>query len=244
MPKKKVEEKSVVQTKEAEEIPAETELVVTANIVTPAVSTEQALASWNAYQELVKKLLASSDYQAITLRENRGGQWIVNKKSFKKKSAWRKLATVFNLSVEVIKEERKQYQGYFVHEVTTRAKAMNGRSMDGVGSCASNERGFAHLEHDVRSTAATRATNRAIADLIGAGEVSAEEMEGITATDQATTQVKQESCTVDHEALPVLNVKKEGKNHGRPYKVCQQCKWWRWMDVEKKEEPKVQGEEL
>ena len=35
---------------------------------------------------------------------------------------------------------------------------------------------FSHAEHDVPATAATRATNRAAADLFAAGEVSAEEM--------------------------------------------------------------------
>jgi hypothetical protein len=47
-----------------------------------------------------------------------------------------------------------------------------------VGACASNERRFAHLDHDVRATAHTRGKNRAIADLVGGGEVSAEELEG------------------------------------------------------------------
>ena len=36
---------------------------------------------------------------------------------------------------------------------------------------------FTHAEHDIISTAHTRAKNRAISDIIGTGEVSAEEME-------------------------------------------------------------------
>ena len=49
---------------------------------------------------------------------------------------------------------------------------------DAVGSCASNERRFAHIDHDVRAIAHTRSKNRAVADLVGGGEVSAEEIEG------------------------------------------------------------------
>jgi len=45
---------------------------------------------------------------------------------------------------------------------------------------------WAHEEHDVYALAHTRAKNRAIADLIGGGEVSAEEIEseqGLAKTD-------------------------------------------------------------
>jgi hypothetical protein len=38
-------------------------------------------------------------------------------------------------------------------------------------SCASDERDFNNLNHDVRATAQTRATNRAIADLIWLTEI-------------------------------------------------------------------------
>ena len=57
-----------------------------------------------------------------------------------------------------------------------KVSAQNGRFAFGVGACASNERNFSHVEHDTRSTAHTRAKNRAVSDLIGGGEVSAEEM--------------------------------------------------------------------
>ena len=51
---------------------------------------------------------------------------------------------------------------------------------DGDGSCFSSEkrgRGQATV-HNVRAHAHTRAFNRAVANLVGFGEVSAEEMEG------------------------------------------------------------------
>ena len=45
------------------------------------------------------------------------------------------------------------------------------------GNCSRQEGNKAHPNHDIPATAMTRATNRAIADLIGAGEVTAEEIQ-------------------------------------------------------------------
>jgi hypothetical protein len=47
----------------------------------------------------------------------------------------------------------------------------------GIGTCSTTERKFSKPEHDILAIAHTRAKNRAISDLIGLGEVSAEELE-------------------------------------------------------------------
>lgn len=205
-------------------------------IVAPAVSVEVAVANFDAYQKLVSGLLKAEDYQKI------------GDKQFKKKSAWRKLATAFNLNVVVVKEERKVYDDCFVFEITARATAMNGRVMEGTGSCASNERKFAHTEHDVRATAETRAKNRAISDLIGAGEVSAEEVEADQGKAPARPSVQEQAtdadvedrapqapakiekgCPIDHDSLNVLTVKKEGRNQGKKFQACSQCDHFKWV---------------
>jgi hypothetical protein len=60
--------------------------------------------------------------------------------------------------------------------------APNGQFGDGDGYCLADEvrfksrRGRQKVENDLRSTATTRAKNRATADLVGMGEVSAEEI--------------------------------------------------------------------
>lgn len=151
---------------------------------------ERAKKQWEAYQELTRSILDASDYQKIGGRE------------FKKKSAWRKYATAFNISTEVIKEEIVRAEdGYPIYaRVVVRATAPNGRYQEADHECHVTEKccpkpcprsswqnhaccgpdcdGRRHFSHpgDIPAIATTRAKNRAISDLIGAGEVSADEM--------------------------------------------------------------------
>lgn len=193
--------KEKTQNKEPEQTQ---EITVAQNemIVMPMVTPEQAKAAMDSYQNMVRAIVNGSDYQQI------------GDKSFKKKSAWRKLATAFNLSVEIIKEERKEYDKYFVYEVTAKATAPNGRVMTGLGSCASNERGFAHVEHDVRATAETRAKNRCISDLIGAGEVSAEEMGSVEATPKKPSPKKTPAISEEEIADIEMEEEQEAAQEG------------------------------
>ena len=135
-------------------------------LIRPVANNSQIVEAWRNYQELKRDLLNQSDYQ------------IIQGKNCIKKSGWRKIQTAFGISDELIKEERKTIGNAFIYEIIVKASSMNGRFSYGVGSCSSSERKFAHVEHDVRSTAHTRAKNRAISDLVGGGEVSAEEMMG------------------------------------------------------------------
>ena len=130
----------------------------------PAMSPATAKAAMQTYQAICREMLDASDTVNI------------QGKQYKKRSAYRKLARAFGISDEIIKEE--QQEG--VWRIHVRAFTPNGRSAVGVGSCSSTERQFAHPDHDIYAIAHTRAKNRAIADLIGSGEVSAEEMDAKT----------------------------------------------------------------
>ena len=100
-----------------------------------------------------------------------------------KKSGWRKIATAFGISDELISTEREDLPGGGVrYTVMVRAFAPNGRQSVGVGMCDTEERTgkggtkkVLQKTHDILTTAHTRAKNRAISDLLG-GDVSAEEM--------------------------------------------------------------------
>jgi len=138
--------------------------IVVSPIVMPAVTKEQAVAAFNAYQELAGAILTKDDIQNIAGKE------------FKKKSFWRKCQRFFNLSTEIKSEVREENNGAFTYKFIVRATAPNGAYMDATGACSSDEKGLLKTEHNTRATAETRAKNRAIADLVAFGEVSAEEI--------------------------------------------------------------------
>jgi hypothetical protein len=98
-------------------------------------------------------------------------------KTYVKRSGWRKLQSALAISDRIVSKEREeQDNGNFLWRVTVEAyHSKTCRSAIGIGTCSTKERKFAHVDHDVLATAHTRAKNRAISDLIGLGEVSAEE---------------------------------------------------------------------
>ena len=136
-------------------------------IVVPAVTAEVMRESMRLFQRLKAGLL--DKHKDIATIQN---------KPYVKRSGWRKLALAFNISDEIIKEEKDEIGDGFLWRIWVKAWAPNGRSVVGIGACSSEERDFAHLQHDVYATAHTRAKNRALSDLIGSGEVSWEELRG------------------------------------------------------------------
>ena len=136
------------------------------NIMLPEV----AAARMRLFEALKISLLQDSDIQTIPTKDG--------KRSFIKRSGYRKLALAFNISDEIIKEECIQEPaGVTIWRIHVKASERNGRFAVGIGACSSRERTFAHPDHDIYATAHTRAKNRAISDLIGSGDISAEEIE-------------------------------------------------------------------
>lgn len=162
------------------------EAIATQKATLELVDVEGAEAFMNNYQEICKALLDKSDYQKVMINGK--------PKPFKKKSAWRKIATAFNISDEILEKEIIRDDNYQIISATfyVKATAPNGRSGVASASCAifdkikakdveqpSNfelRKRFNNAENDVIATAHTRAKSRAIADLVGMGEVSAEEL--------------------------------------------------------------------
>lgn len=137
------------------------------------LDAEALVESFKEYQELLPKLLDASDYQQA------------GDKKFVKKSGWLKIARAFDLDTELaapVVIERDHDGKPIRAQVWIRAIAPSGAAMVGDGYCSIDEDRFSKpsgrkkLEHDLPSTAATRARNRAISNLVGMGEVSAEEM--------------------------------------------------------------------
>ncbi|XP_075507881.1 uncharacterized protein LOC142544730 [Primulina tabacum] len=112
------------------------------------------------YQNAAMAILEKSDYTMIS-----GNPYI-------KKSGWRKISFYFNLSYEIkdktieFDENRNVQRAEFV----VRAYMQGGRFSDGWGSCERREKRFMKPNHDIPSTAETRAKNKACQDLLGIGE--------------------------------------------------------------------------
>lgn len=136
-----------------------------------SISTRGALDMQNklaaAYDAAVGALIGPNDVQV------EGGR------SFKKKSAWRKLARHFGISCDVVRIEKDwSPNGDFVATVVARAVAPWGQHYEEVGACSTDEATGRRVitVADAIATASTRASNRAVSNLIAMGEVSAEEI--------------------------------------------------------------------
>lgn len=164
--------------------------------IMPLVSPEEARAQMRAYQELCAAVLTEDDYQEFT-EKKRG---VTTTKRFKKKSAVKKLQTYFGISVDVIDDSVRRDdlgEGHFGFRCKAVATSPGGRSVAALAGCATHEERFdvnryddesaerfanrqkkalARSYHDVLSTAETRATNRAVMNLVSPGEVTAEEI--------------------------------------------------------------------
>jgi hypothetical protein len=136
-------------------------------MVAPLASAEEAREAIQTYEALKRAIQQPSDV------------FEYNGRPFLKKAFWRRIAACFGLSLELVSEEREQDENAnLAYSVYYRAIAPNGRTMIGDGYCSRSENGHGSWpEHTVRATAHTRAKNRAISDMVGGGEVSAEEVD-------------------------------------------------------------------
>jgi len=174
----------------ADEIKALAPLEGDFKVVSPLVTPEEALLAVQRYRDLEKRLLRPTDYQTFIEKGV--------KRTFKKKSAWRVLGRFYGFSTEIVderlvhnhnpgicarirfpevmKDEKDCGCPLKIARYQVKVTAPNGVYSYGVGLCSITEdRKFTRPDHDLASTAYTRAVNRAVSDLIGGGEDSAED---------------------------------------------------------------------
>jgi len=113
-----------------------------------------------------------------------------------KKSGWMKYAMALGITTEVYGEvcSSIKFKGedVLLYNFTAKAVAPNGRFAEAVGSASSDEgKPWASAIHSIRAMAQTRAVERAISNLIGGGEVGAEELD--TKTVDAEYRVKSDN---------------------------------------------------
>jgi len=127
---------------------------------------------------------------------------IIEGKPYIKRSGWRKIALAFNISVEILSIQHEKLENDYIVRVRARATAPNGRISEGIAACSKSEftgkREKMGTIHNIEATASTRAINRAISDLVGGGEVSAEEI----ITEQETTQASPQQAHPQQQPQP------------------------------------------
>jgi len=152
--------------------------LVHANPALP-LSPEEAREAMTTYQAISRALIEPAD--DIQVIETRKGP-----REFPKRSAFQKLANAYRVSTRIVARElTHDEQGALLRcDAIVRATHPDGRFAEGDGACSRGEerfqRGGEKIDHDLPATAVTRATNRAISNLVAFGAVSAEEA---TATD-------------------------------------------------------------
>lgn len=143
-------------------------------MITPAGSIEDAVQQFKLYQELKQRLGVPNDFKPF---ENKKTGEV---KLHPKKSFVRKIQRFFNISCDIIQDEPFYDQYGNLIAWLVKAKAIHtgtGAYQVGDGCCSFEEKIESQRTlHNIRSQAVTRAKNRAILDLVGFGDVSAEEI--------------------------------------------------------------------
>ena len=163
-------------------------------IVAPVIDEETAIQHFQRFQRLKQRVLDDSDYIFYDSngKPTRDKGKAVNE--YICKSGWRKIALMFNISCTILNKEKfygedqdGKYYGWIYY---VQAKAPNGRVQDAEGVCTSRDPFFCKRknkktgeyewvdtdEKNIMHTAQTRGFNRAVSDLVGSGELSAEEV--------------------------------------------------------------------
>ncbi len=163
------------------------------------LDVESLVALVDAFDKFKSMVLKDSDFWVDT-RE---------KKRRVKKSGWLKYALAGNLNLEKIEErevdkETPPGSGNWVtiYHFDYRAIAQTGRYAEGSGSASTSERESSDkMIHDTRSLAQTRAMHRAISNLVGGGEVSAEEVMTSRRKTKSTQNTKKNPKKAPEEPL-------------------------------------------
>ena len=159
--------------------------------IVKVIDVEGTIQAYKEFEMIKTRLLGKDDYLYFDKYgkasfDGTGTRYI-------KKSGWRKAKTAFGISIEYlddgVRAEREDDEGkYYVWSYKVRASAPNGIFQDAVGVSTSRNPFFSiryvnkkrtrinPAENNIMLTAQTIAINRAVSDLVGGGEVSAEEM--------------------------------------------------------------------
>lgn len=207
-----------------------TELELSKSDIVLPVNIEGMEEAYRRFQQVKSKLMVNdlvkyNQYGYIAKDNENGKEYIV-------KSGWRKIATAFNISIDMNVGTPQKIYGedkegkYYTWLFPVRAIAPNGKYIDSIGACSSRKAFFSKKnnqridpqEEDIILMAQTVGINRAISDLVGGGEVSGEEMAGKiihnTPNPEPTTQPQQQQSS-DYGLDPDTYIVNFGKYKGK-----------------------------
>ena len=155
--------------------------------LTAAVSLDDAIAAFDLYGQAKTRLLNDNDVLYIGKNGLPVHKDMKDASPYIKKSEWRKMARFFGLSVDIIGKEKiwtedVKAEKYYIWTYQIKVSHQCGAYVISEGVCSSRDKFFTKGgkveadEKNVMLKAQTVGINRGISDLLGAGEVSAEEM--------------------------------------------------------------------
>jgi len=122
-----------------------------------------------------------------------------------KKSGWRKVGVAYNLSWTVddpvLENSEDRFGKYFIFKIRATIVAPNGRYTSALGVCSSRNPFFSRAHgidiqpnpEDIAMMSQTVAVNRAISDMVGGGEITAEEIMGKIVREETSEKKRKQS---------------------------------------------------
>lgn len=160
----------------------ETQIMVRDGFMSPVATLDEAFQAFEMFDRAKERLLRDQD----VLWFGKGGKPVSkgapDAKPYLLKSAWRRMARFFGLSIDVEGREKIGEGDNYIWVYRYRITHPCGAYVVSEGVCSSKDSFFtkggrgAADEADVMLKAQTVAINRGVSDLLGSGEVSGEEM--------------------------------------------------------------------
>ena len=181
-------------------------------IVKPAVTANEVREALKAYMEIRNACLLESDllYIGSNGKPVRSPSEAVA--THVKKSGWRKVGVAYNLSWTVddpvLENSEDRFGKYFIFKSRATVVAPNGRYVSALGVCSSRNPFFSKAHgidiqpnpEDIAMMSQTVAINRAISDMVGGGEVTAEEIMGKTEREERADKTRKQTPPAQKKA--------------------------------------------
>ena len=160
----------------------ETQIITRDGFMSPAATLDEAFQAFEMFDKAKERLLRDRDVVWF----GKGGKPVpkgtADAKPYLLKSAWRRMARFFGLSIDVAGREKIGEGDNYIWVYRYRITHPCGAYVVSEGVCSSKDSFFTKggrvtaVEADVMLKAQTVAINRGVSDLLGSGEVSGEEM--------------------------------------------------------------------